>query len=185
MKQLFLQYKPFFIFLIKFFLLYVLLSVAYNVYLDGFDQAKFEVDGFTKTVAEQSKDILVFIGKEAKIEPNVFEPCLNLIYHGKFVARIIEGCNAVSVMILFAAFIFAFSSKWYKTIGYILFGCGIIHLLNIFRIAFLGIALFNYPEYEHVLHGVLFPLFIYAVVFVLWVLWLQKISGYDKQNSKK
>lgn len=179
------QYKPFFIFLIKFFVLYVVLTVGYKLYLNQFDPAKFEVDGFTQTVAKQSKTVLVFLGKEAKTEPNAFEPSVNLIYQGKFIARVIEGCNALSVMILFAAFVFAFSGKWVKTILYILAGCVIIHILNIFRIAFLAMALYSYPEYEHVLHGVVFPLFIYAVVFVLWVLWVQKFSGYVATTTKK
>ena len=34
---------------------------------------------------------------------------------------------------------------------------------------------------EEVLHGTLFPLFIYGVVFVLWILWVTKYSGYVKK----
>lgn len=184
-KNLFLQYKPFFVFLIKFLALYVVLTVVYKGYLSQFDDSKLEVDGFTKAVAEQTKSVLVFSGKEAKVEPNIAEPCLNLLYQGKFVARIIEGCNALSVMILFAAFVFAFSTKWLKTILYIVIGCFIIHTLNVFRIAFLAMALYDYPEYEHLLHGVFFPLMIYSVVFVLWVLWVQKFSDYDRRNLEK
>ena len=185
MKQLLLQYKPFFVFLLKFFVLYSVLTAGYRFYLHQFDEKALEVDGFTKIVAEQTKSVLEFFGKEVKVTANAFEPCMNLIYEGKFVARIIEGCNAVSVMILFAAFVFAFSTKWLKTIGYILIGCMIIHVLNIIRIALLAVALYHYPESEHLLHGVVFPLFIYTVVFILWVLWLQKFSGYAKQAFKK
>lgn len=184
-RNLFLQYKPFFVFLIKFFALYLVLTVGYRLYLNQFDSVKFEVDGFTQTVANQSKQVLLFFGKEAKTEPNAFEPCVNLIYQGKFIARIVEGCNALSVMILFAAFVFAFSGKWLKTILYILIGCIIIHVLNVLRIALLAMALYSYPEYEHALHGVVFPLFIYAVVFILWVLWVQKFSGYVAATPKK
>lgn len=179
------QYRPFFIFLLKFFLLYVVLTIGYKAYLSQFDQTNFEVDGFTAAVADQSSGVLVFMGKEAKTEPNAFEPCVNLLYQGKFIARIIEGCNALSVMILFAAFVFAFSSTWIKTLTYIIAGCLIIHILNVLRIALLAMALYSYPEYEHLLHGVFFPLFIYGVVFILWVLWVQKFSGYAKKNLEK
>ena len=185
MKQLLWQYKPFFIFLLRFFVLYAVLTIGYRLYLNQFDEKVLEVDGFTKSVAEQTRFALAFFGKDVAIAPNTFEPCMNLIYEGKFVARIIEGCNAVSVMILFAAFVFAFSTKWLKTIGYILIGCLIIHVLNVVRIALLAVALYHYPESEHLLHGVVFPLFIYAVVFALWVLWLQKFSGYAKHALKK
>ncbi|UOK42695.1 MULTISPECIES: exosortase family protein XrtF [Flavobacterium] len=185
MRDLFLQYKPFFVFLIKFFALYALLTIGYRLYLSQYDVARFEVDGFTRMVAHQSEGILRFLGKEVKTEQNVSEPCMNLIYKGKFVARIIEGCNALSVMILFAAFVFAFSSKWFKTMLYILVGCLIIHVLNVFRIALLAMALYDLPQYEHLLHGVVFPLFIYSVVFVLWVLWIQKFSGYAQRGAEK
>jgi len=184
-KQVFLQYRPFFVFLLRFFVLYAVLTIGYGLYLNQFDEARLELDGFTRMVAKQSKSLLEVLGKEVEVEPSAIEPCMNLIYEGKFVARIIEGCNAVSVMILFAAFVFAFSAKWLKTVGYIVTGCFIIHALNVIRIALLAIALYHYPESEHLLHGVVFPLFIYAVVFVLWVLWLQKFSGYAKHAKKK
>ncbi|WP_313808390.1 exosortase family protein XrtF [Flavobacterium sp.] len=185
MKQLFRQYKPFFVFLLKFFLFYGVLTFCYSLYLNQFDEHLFETDTFTIMVAEQSKSVLEFFGKSASVEPNASEPCVNLIYQGKFIARIIEGCNAISVMILFAAFVFAFSTTWLRTISYIVIGCIIIHILNILRIALLAMALYSYPESEHLLHGVVFPLFIYAVVFVLWVFWLQKFSRNDAAASKK
>ena len=98
-------------------------------------------------------------------------------------ARVIEGCNAVSVMILFAAFVFAFSTQWKKTLLFILFGIVLIHVLNVIRIALLSFALYYYPQYEEILHGTIFPLFIYGVVFVLWILWVTKFSGYVKRTN--
>jgi len=88
-------------------------------------------------------------------------------------------------MILFAAFIFAFSSGWKKTFLYIVVGIILIHILNVIRIVLLTMAIDRYPEQEHVLHGVIFPLFIYGVVFLLWVLWVQKFSGYATKRVEK
>ena len=99
------------------------------------------------------------------------------------VARIVEGCNGVSVMILFIAFIIAFSTTFKKTSLYILIGLLIIHLLNIVRIALLGLGFYYYPEHEELLHDILFPLFIYGVVFALWVLWVMKFSGNAKKSK--
>nr|WP_294939434.1 exosortase family protein XrtF [uncultured Flavobacterium sp.] len=185
MKKLFLQYKPFFLFLVKFIALYVVLTVAYKFYLNQFDESRNEVDGFTQIVAEQSKELLFFFGKDTRTVANASEPSVYLLYKNKYVARIVEGCNALSVMILFAAFVFAFSSKWLKTGLYILIGCLIIHVFNVVRIALLAMALYDYPQYEHFLHGVVFPLVIYGLVFILWVLWIQKFSGYAKKNLEK
>jgi exosortase family protein XrtF len=75
--------------------------------------------------------------------------------------------------------------RWLRTVSYIGLGCIIIHLLNVIRIALLAMALYAYPQYEHLLHGVVFPLFIYSVVFVLWVLWVQKFSGHADKHPKQ
>lgn len=86
---------------------------------------------------------------------------------------------------MFAAFIFAFSNGFKRTISFILIGSFIIYGLNIVRIALLTYALYYYPEYEELLHGTVFPLFIYGVVFLLWILWVTKFSGYAKRNIEK
>jgi len=88
------------------------------------------------------------------------------------------------VMILFVAFVIAFSGKFKNTIVFILLGLIIIHVLNVLRIALLSVALYSFPEYEHFLHGVVFPLVIYGVVFLLWVIWVNNYSSYARVSKK-
>jgi exosortase family protein XrtF len=176
LKDYFTKYKPFLLFLGKFFLMYLILTVLYQFYLSQFDQNKFEVDGFTKSVAHQSEYVLNLFGGHAKAEQHLTQPCIKLFYNHLYVARIIEGCNALSVMILFIAFVVAFTGKFKHTILFILGGCILIHMLNVIRIALLASAMFHFPKQEHFLHGVIFPLFIYSVVFVLWVIWVNTFS---------
>jgi len=182
LKSYFVQYRPFFIFLLKFFVTYGVLTFFYQLYLNSFDAAHFEIDGFTKFVATQTNDALLFFGQDAYTLPHPTQPSVKLFLNEKFIARVVEGCNAMSVMILFVAFVIAFKGKWKHTILFVLAGILIIHVLNILRIALLAIALYHYPQYEHVLHGVIFPLFIYGVVFGLWVLWVQKFSLHAKAS---
>ena len=183
MKTFFSQYKPFFIFLSKFLLFYVVFTFVYKMYLDQYYVTKNEVDSFTQVVANQTQKLISVFVENAELSSHEFEPSIKIFYNEKYVARIIEGCNAISVMILFSAFIFAFSTQWKKTGLYIIFGIILIHVLNIIRIGLLSFALYHYPEYEEILHGTIFPLFIYGVVFLLWILWVTKFSGYDKRNS--
>lgn len=185
MKEYFKEYLPFLLFLAKFLGSYLVLTFAYHSYLSEFDQGKFEVDGFTQMVANQTTKVISLFESNTHIEPNLTEPSVNLFYKEKWVSRIIEGCNALSVMILFVSFIFSFSGKFKQTILFIFFGCIMIHVFNIVRIALLGISMYHYPEYQDVLHGVIFPLFIYGVVFVLWIVWVNKFSSYAKKSSKK
>ncbi|MCY1490035.1 Transmembrane exosortase [compost metagenome] len=182
LKSYFVQYRPFFIFLLKFFVTYGVLTFFYQLYLNSFDAARFETDGFTKFVATQTNDGLLLFGQDAYTLPHPSQPSVKLFLNEKFIARVVEGCNAMSVMILFVAFVIAFKGKWKHTVLFVLAGILIIHVLNILRIALLAIALYHYPQYEHVLHGVIFPLFIYGVVFGLWVLWVQKYSSHAKAS---
>ncbi|WP_396195372.1 exosortase family protein XrtF [Flavobacterium sp.] len=185
MKNLLLQYKPFLLFLAKFLLTYILLTVIYQTYLNRFETEKNEVDSFSQWVAHQTQSVLTLFDTEVYTEAHPTEPSIKIIYKGQYISRIIEGCNALSVIILFVAFVVAFTGKLKQTLIFILIGSVIIHLLNIARIALLSIALYHYPEYEHLLHGVVFPLIIYGIVFLLWVIWVNKYSIHATTTAKK
>lgn len=173
--------KPFFIFLLKFGGTYLVLALLYALYLSQFDAEHFEPDGVTGMVSRQSAWLTGAFGEEAHIMLHEKEASYKFFVNGKYLVRIVEGCNAVSIMILFAAFIVAFSTTLKRTALYIICGVIFIHLLNILRISLLCIALFHYPESGPFLHDILFPLFIYGVVLVLWVAWVAKFRG----NAKK
>ena len=178
MKKYFIIYKPFLLFLGKFLLVYLLLTFVYESYLSQFDVKKFEVDGFTQSVAKQSKNVLVFFNCNANIERNTREASVNFFYNNKIIVRIIEGCNGLSVIILFVSFIIAFSGKIKPTILYIIGGSLLIHILNVFRISLLCLLMYYFPNQQHFLHGVVVSLFIYGVVFTLWIIWVNKFSKY-------
>ncbi|WP_290838751.1 exosortase family protein XrtF [Flavobacterium sp.] len=180
--ETFKQYKPFFFFLAKFFVVYALLTLVYQTYLNQFNEAAFEVDGFTKLVASQTKWFTDLLGYQTAIKPHLLQPSIMYILDGRYVSRVVEGCNALSVIILFASFVFAFKGKWPTMFVFIVSGAIAIHILNIVRIGLLSIALLHYPKYEHLLHGVLFPAFIYGTVFLLWVIWVNKFSSLAKHG---
>ena len=180
-----LQYKPFLLFLGKFILCYLVLTFIYQTYLKCFDERNAEVDSFTQSVANQSAAVLSWVDSKSYTMPHLKEPSVKLFYKGKYISRIIEGCNALSVIILFISFVIAFTGKFKKTILFIAFGTILIHVLNIGRIALLCVALYHFPQYEHLLHGVIFPLVIYGIVFILWVIWVNKYSLYATEIDKK
>lgn len=183
MKNIFQQHQVFFIFLTKFLLSYFIVTILYSFYLDQYHTQKNEVDGITHFVAEQTKNSLIFFDANCEIIKHEFEPSYKIIYNSKYIARIVEGCNSISVIILFISFIFAFSNRYIPTFSFIFFGAILIFILNIFRIALLTVGLYNYPEYGTFLHDILFPLIIYGVVFVLWVVWVLKFSAYAKEKK--
>ena len=101
MKNTINQHKPFFLFLIKFVLFYLIFTLIYKFYLNQFNLENKGVDGITEFVAHQTKNTLVFFGKDCEIIKHEFESSFKVIYSKKYLARIIEGCNAISVIILF------------------------------------------------------------------------------------
>lgn len=175
------EYKPFLLFLVKFFLSYLLLTTIYHYYLSQYDTKKFETDDFTKILSHQVVKSLHFVDNEVYSEPNITESSVNVYYKKKWVVRIIEGCNALSVIILFISFVIAFSGKLKQTVLFLLFGSLIIHAFNVVRIASLCLAIYHLPNYSKFLHDVMFPLVIYGLVFILWIVWVNKFSFYAKK----
>jgi exosortase family protein XrtF len=158
------------------------LTVLYQEYLNSFGEDK--LDSITKMVGENADQLLHFFGFNFSIGENQSHSFIKLIFNQKYVARIIEGCNAVSVIILFVSFVVSFSGKLKPTLFFIFGGSLLIYVLNVIRIALLCVLMFHFPKQEKFLHGVLFPLFIYGVVFILWVVWVRKFSKYASKNTK-
>lgn len=178
MRKYLLQFKPFLIFISTFFGVYILLTVIYKFYLNRFEIN--DTDGITNVVGDNVNQLMHLFNCDIKIFKSIANPYLEVWYNKNYTVRIVEGCNAVSVIILFVSFVVAFSGKFKTTLFYVFFGILTIYLLNVIRIALLTVFLFHFPEKEHILHGVLFPLVIYGVVFILWIIWVNKFSKYAK-----
>jgi len=153
-----------------------LLTVLYALYLQLSKGGAYPPDYFTHLVAKQSSTLINGFGYDANVIPHEAQPTMKLFVEGHYLAQIIEGCNAISIIILFIAFVVAFAERFKKTLFFILAGAVIIYTVNILRIAILAIALYRYPDYEETLHGVVFPSIIYGMVFLLWMLWVRIIS---------
>ena len=183
LKALFIKYKSVIRFIITFLLVYAVFSIVYKVYLDVSDGSSYYPDYVTNLTARQSQSLLETIGYNATIEAHPDEASMKLIINNKYVARVIEGCNSVSVIILFVAFIMAFSGKWKPTFIFILAGSVLIYSVNLFRIVVLSIGLYHYPWRKEILHTVIFPLIIYGMVFLLWMFWVNRFAIVKKKNE--
>ena len=137
----------------------------------------------TNLVSLQSETLLNSFGYQTQVVPHPDEPSMKLILNGEYLARIIEGCNSISVVILFLSFIVAFSGKLKTTFFYILSGSVLIYAVNLLRIVILTLGLYHYPEYSDVLHTVIFPGIIYGMVFLLWIFWVNRFSKLNKNNA--
>jgi exosortase family protein XrtF len=183
LKELIVKYKSVIKFILTFLLVYLVLSVSYKLYLDYSDGSKYYPDYITNLVAKQSESLLNSFGYDTKIERHPNESSMKLIINDKFVARVVEGCNSISVIILFVSFIIGFAEKFKTTFLFILSGSILIYAVNLFRIAILSIGLYHYPWRREILHIVIFPLIIYGMVFLLWMFWVNRFSKTNKKND--
>jgi len=137
----------------------------------------------THLVAKQSESLLNAFGYNAQVLPHPTEPSMKLIINDFYLARVIEGCNSISVIILFLSFIVAFASKFKTTLFYILSGSVLIYSVNLIRIVLLTIGLYHYPHQKAIFHTVIFPAIIYGLVFLLWIFWVNRFSKLKSNNE--
>lgn len=155
---------------------YLLLSILYALYLNASANAGFFPDYFTNLVARQSGAVLESFGYNSYLTPYKLEEGMLLTIDEKYSVSIVEGCNSVSVIILFTSFIIAFSENFKKTFLFLFAGVVLIYVVNILRIAILVVALYKFPQYENILHSVIFPGIIYGMVFILWMIWVRMLK---------
>ena len=155
--------------------------LLYNLYLKYGSSTTYYPDIITHTVAKQSESVINALGYPMKVVPSKVEAAMNLTINDTVLARVIEGCNAVSIMLLFISFMLAFFNGWKRTFLFIFGGIALIYGMNVTRIALLTIGIYEYPEYTELLHGTIFPAVIYGTVFLLWLGW---IRSYKRQPKK-
>lgn len=181
MKKLILKYKPVLQFIITFLLVYGVLTFGYKWYLQSASGQHYYPDFFTNLVGQQTKQILECFNYQVELIPHPDEPSLKFILENTYVSRLIEGCNGISVIILFCAFIIAFASNFKSTALYVLIGSILIYTINLIRITLFNLGLYYYPNHKNLLHDIIFPLVIYGTVCMLWVIWVNKLT--KKKNS--
>jgi len=164
------DFKPVLSILLRFIIVYVVLLLSYQFYLNRF--AQLGLDFFSHCIAEQVKDLQNFIGYPTQLYDDIKGEQVYFKVKNIYTTRMVEGCNAISVMILFASFVFAFY-KGKKTVIFVLSGLLLLYVMNVFRIAGLNIVMTDYTQYGKIAHDFIFPAVIYGTVVVLWLIWIK------------
>lgn len=180
MMNLWKIYRPVWRFLLLFFGTYGLFSGLYFYALDLWAAQGLRVDPITNFLGQQLKYFLNLMGLKAEVAPWNGSGNLVISVMDTPVAQIVEGCNAVSIMILFAAFVLAISHRWSHSIIFVLCGIFLLHWINLGRIALISVGIYLRPGWTAVLHDLVFPGIIYGTVLILWIFWIWR----SKSNLK-
>ena len=177
--------KAIIVFLVKFFATYFILFGAYSLYLNKTQQKTdiFVCSPITGTVANHVQGVSRMLGYDAIIEQHTEELSIKYILNGVYISRIVEGCSSISIIILFLSFIIAFSGSIFNTLWFGLFGSLLIYVVNILRIIAISVLYQKFPEYQKILHDLLFPAIIYGLTFVLWITWVKFFSNLNTKNN--
>ncbi|MFK5879638.1 MAG: exosortase family protein XrtF [Flavobacteriaceae bacterium] len=171
------------LFLVKFFVVYFLLTSLYSFYLSTSQETTsvFACAPVTNTVSNHAQWACELLGYDIVTFQNPKELSVTFLVNDKIISKIVEGCTSISIMILFLAFITAFSGTIKNTLWFSVIGLTLIYTANIFRIVFLTLVIYHYPELSNVLHDIVFPGIIYGMVFILWIIWVKKYAIINKK----
>jgi exosortase family protein XrtF len=161
-------------FLLRFFGVYIVLILLYNSYLAQFNN---ELDQLTKLVTEQVAALLSITLPEVTCVYSEVNPMAEIQYFGVPLVLLIEGCNAVSVMILFVSFLVAFKGRFKDLIWFAPLGIILLYGANLFRIYLIGMIILYFPNLTNMAHDYIFPGVIYGTSFLLWVIWVKYFAN--------
>lgn len=176
---MFKDFKPVLGILLRFIIVYLVLLLGYQYYLNnGKDLG---LDPFSRVIAGQVSFLQNAIGYPTQLYDDIKNWQVWFYVKEQYVTRMVEGCNAVSVMILFVSFVFAFY-KGPKTFLFVIAGLVLLYIMNLLRIAGLNIVMSDYKDYGKAFHDYIFPSVIYGSVVLLWLVWI-KFFALQHENS--
>lgn len=176
---MFRDFKPVLGILFRFIIIYLVLLFAYQFYLNN--ETNFGLDSFSRMIAHQVSALQNRIGYPTELYDDTKNGQVWFYVKSEYVTRMVEGCNAVSVMILFVSFVCAFY-KGAKTFVFAGGGLILLYIMNILRIVGLNIVMSDHKEYGKMFHDFVFPAIIYGSVVLLWLLWI-KFFALKHENS--
>lgn len=173
------DFKPVLGILLRFIIIYLVLLFAYQFYLNaGRDSG---LDPFSGIIANQVNAVQNVLGYPSQLYNDVKNEQVWFYVKKQYVTRMVEGCNAVSVMILFVSFVFAFY-KGSKTFVFVMAGLVLLYIMNLLRIVGLNMVMAEHKEYGKMFHDFVFPAVIYGSVVLLWLIWI-KFFALQHENS--
>jgi len=167
------EFKPTIVFLAKFIGFYLAGNLLYGLYVTSFAPRP---DPATHHVTRHTGWVVSAFGVPVTIQDDRQKPNTLIIHAGRAVLSVYEGCNGLNTMIIFVAFLFAFGPVSRPLFWFVPAGLLIIHLANLARISMLFYVAAYMPDKMYFVHKYLFTAILYAVIFLLWVWWVNRYS---------
>ena len=171
--------SPFNLFVIKAIGLFILWVVVVKPFLilEGGGN-----DLVTVYTGETSCLMLRLVGFDSYVE--IIKGKVYLLVASSPIVFIGNGCNALTIMALFVGFVIAYPGPYKSKAIFIVLGMALVFLMNALRVLSLGLNMIYHQTSFEFNHKYTFTFMVYAVVFILWMLWANKFSSDKLQTSK-
>lgn len=95
--------------------------------------------------------------------------------------KIVDGCSGLKASLQFITIILLVRGPFKDKIWFIPAGILILFIANIVRIIGLDLIVYFKSSFYHFTHQYVFRPFFYGVIFVLWVVWIEKFKNRRQQ----
>lgn len=121
--------------------------------------------------ADATYSALRFFGMDIMQQNNIL-----FFEEGQGSVRIVWACTGLKQAYIFFCIIAFTRGPWKKKLWYIPAGIFIVYLFNLLRMVVIVAVVKNHFDWFHFLHEELFKYLFYGVIFLMWVLWDEKIA---------
>ncbi len=164
---------------LKFFIFYLIFFLIYE-----FLMKQGSPDFITKSVAAGVDLLYHWSGYETYSQVMEDGRSIGIFMSGnRWVVKVVEGCNGMSVIILSLAFVLSVPVRWRRRLAFALFSSVVIFLANLLRIYILGLIYISHSGWFDFAHRVLFPASIYALAVLLWFVYVRKAASDEIVNK--
>jgi len=90
---------------------------------------------------------------------------------------IVWSCSGIKQAWIWAALILTARGRWIHKLWFIPAGWVGVYVFNILRIAAICLLIEFHPDWFDILHDYIFKYLFYAMMFGMWVIWIEKIAN--------
>ncbi len=124
--------------------------------------------------ANATSSVLHFFGSD------VMQRNDTLFYNNRAAIRIVWACTGIKQAYIFFCIIAFTRGPWKSKLWYIPAGILVVYLFNLFRMVVIIAVSKNHFEWFSFLHEGLFKYLFYGIIFLMWVIWDEKIAAKNK-----
>ncbi|MCQ2348302.1 MAG: exosortase/archaeosortase family protein [Paludibacteraceae bacterium] len=99
-------------------------------------------------------------------------------------SHIVWSCTPVKQSFIWLCLIAAARGKWLRKLWFIPLGWLLIYGINIVRIAAISLIIEHHPELFEVMHTYVFKYAFYGLMFLMWLVWVNHLSGVSDSGTR-